>query len=1597
MSKLLATRFCLGAVFVFITLLSKAQLSAQFNANPLSGCAPFVVSFHDQSAGNPTQWKWDLGNSTISFLQNPSATYFNPGVYTIKLIVQNTAGKDSITKTKYITVYALPSVNFSATSVNGCYPLAVQFTNTSTAGSGTIISYLWDFGDGNTSSSANPSHIYTASGVYNVSLIITSSNGCTKTLTRTKYITITDGVHAVFTNNTPVSCSPPETIQFKNQSTGTGTLSYQWNFGDGGTSLNANPSHTYTATGSYTVQLIVVNSNGCRDTATHVSAINIGAVVAGFTMPAAICSGTAFMFNNTSSPAPVSAEWTFGDATGSAIISPMKTYTSPGAYKVKLVSNFGGCKDSLTKDVLVLPKPSSAFTGSPLNSCTAPLTVNFSNLSNGASAYQWSFGDGNTSTDISPVHTYTTAGNFSVTLITVNTNGCTDTLIKSAYVNIQLPQATINNLPQQGCAPFAWTFGATVTSVDPVTGYLWNFGDGNTSTAVNPAHIFSAGIFDIQLILTTASGCKDTIKVIAAIKSSLKPVANLKAAPRDVCAFFPVNFTDLSTGTVTEWHWLFGDGAESIQQNPSHIYEDTGFFNIRLIAGNNGCYDTLDLLNYIHVKPPIAKFNVAFNCDQPFVRIFTDMSIGADEWSWDFGDGNFTNTQSPSHTYTIAGTYMVKLVVRNLTTGCEYTKLTQVIIADEQAKFSATQLEICKNASTTFNAVTKTPGGIINFEWDFGDGTSATGSSLAHVYVQAGFYTVRLIITDAVGCRDTLTKTNYIRVNGPTANFTPSVPGSCLMTTITFNDQSINDGIHAINQWIWNYGDGNTEVLTAPPFKHSYTKQGMYSVTLVVKDAAGCTDSILKNNLLVISTPVADFKSSDTLSCPAMPIVFSNNSTGPGLTYLWDFGDGTSSNDVTPAHAYAATGNYTVHLAITDMYGCTAELTRKQYIKIISPIASFTVSDSVSTCPPLIVQFTNTSVNQATYNWDFGDGTFSSAESPSHFYNVAGIYFAKLNITSPGGCTSIQTKKIVIRGPKGSFTYSNIKGCTPLTVNFVATTQDRTSFIWDFNDGTTTATKDSVISHKYLIPGIYVPKMILKDAAGCTVPVTGPDTIVVSGVGAVFTADTLLRCNSGAVIFTNASVSNDVITGYLWDFGDGTTSTETSPTHFYATEGLFSAKLKAFTQMGCIDSATAALPVKVVRTPSIGITQSPNGCVPLKMDFAGSLLNGDTSVITWQWNFSDGRTASGKTLNPVLFAKAGIYNATLYATNSSGCKDTANAVLEGYALPDVNAGADKTICQGAGQKLIATGAVSYSWSPANGLSCTNCEAPVATPGSLSQYVVTGVSAQGCKNTDTVKVNVKYPFTMQRSPGDTLCYGQSAVLSASGAFSYAWSPSSGLSSTTKATVTATPDITTKYMLIGTDEIGCFKDTAYFPVKVYPVPTVEAGADITINVGQMATLTPTISADVTNVAWSPTGGIFRSSYPSIDIKPKQTTQYRIEVSNAGACTASDVLTVYVLCNGANVFIPNTFSPNGDGANEIFYPRGTGLFSIKSARVFNRWGEVVYEKNNFQPNDANAGWDGTHKGQKLLPDVFVYMFEIICDNNTTLVYKGNIALIR
>ncbi|MEO6315888.1 MAG: PKD domain-containing protein [Chitinophagaceae bacterium] len=1584
-------------LFCLFVQQATAQLHTDFTATPGGGCAPVFVHFTDISTGSPTSWKWDLGNGTISFLQHPSTTYFNPGKYSIKLVIKNGNLADSVVKIGFITINALPKPAFKASDTTGCYPLTVNFTDQSVAQEGTIIKWEWDLGDGTLSNLQHPAHTYTGPGNYNVILRVTNTAGCVTTVSKAKYIKIKDGVQANYSFTGSSQCTPPSIIQFKNESTGTGVLSYQWLFGDGNTSVLQHPSNVYNAAGLYTIKLIVKNTAGCIDTLTKKDSIAVGVAHANFTAPDSICENTLVPFFNTSQPVTGKLAWNFGDGSASLVANPVKNYTAAGTYTVSLVADFGSCKDSIAKTIKILPKATTAFSADKTISCAAPLTVKFTNQTTGAVSYQWLFGDNTTSTLQHPSHTYLQNGVFDVMLITTNSYGCNDTLQVKKFINITPAEIQINTLPVSGCAPLNFTPSYSVKSLFAITGYAWNFGDGSTSTAQYPSHTYNTpGIYTVSLTYTTADGCTGTINYPNAVKAGQKPVVAFNASPTNSCASTPIVFTDNSTGTLTNWLWNFGDGITDTGRNPVHLYNDTGYFNITLIVGNNGCSDTLKKPKFIYIKPPVAKFATDLQCSDPFHFEFTNYSVGADTWNWDFGDGSTSSDKDPVHVYSNTGNYLVKLTVTN--GSCIHTAAYGARVVKEKADFIASNTTVCKGDSLSLKPVGFNASNIVSYRWitDFGIDTAR---NIKVAYKKSGQYSIALIITNILGCTDTMMKTNYITVNGPTAEFDGVSNSACLKSggTIQFADAATTDGTHPIKKWDWNFGDGMLQSYGSAPFAHTYAAGGFYTVTLKVTDTQGCADSITKSNQVYIASPKAIFSSADTMSCQNKPVSFTNQSQGQSLNYTWGFSDATTSVQQDPVHHFAAIGVYDAWLKITDVYGCTDSIFKAKYIHIDEPKAIFRMSDSVSTCPPLVVTFTNQSKYYKQLSWDFGDGTGALVENPVHYYNYPGVYYAKLIVTSPGGCSDTIFKKIDIKGPTGSFVYDKTVSCNPGTVGFTAQTQNTKSFIWDFNDGGTLNTTDATVSHAYTALGVYLPKMILEDAKGCKVPIAGKDTIRIYGVNAGFIKDKQLLCDQGIINFSDASVSNDLITDYYWTMGDGSTTTDKDPNHTYTSTGNYAVKLLVTTLNGCTDTTDLVTHIKVVASPKIAMRGIFSACVPTNITFFGDITAADTSALAWNWNFANNTVSGAQNPLPVNYQQDGSFDATMTATNSSGCITTVVKPVVIHPIPLVNAGDNTAICEKNTATLGASGADSYTWSPATALSCTSCATPVASPDSNILYRVTGTTNFGCKAIDSVIITVKHPFTIQFGAGDTLCKGETFHLQASNAELYDWTPSLGLDNSHSKTPVARPQQTTNYQVIGRDSVGCFYDTGFVKLVVYNFPAVDAGADKTIAVGSSTQLDAKISSDATTIRWQPATGLSCSDCANPVANPKQTTLYRVIAINEGGCINKDEVSIFVVCNNGNIFMPNTFSPNGNGTNDVFYPRGTGLYNIRSMRIFNRWGEPVFEASNFKANDASKGWTGNFKGQPAPNDVYVYFVEVVCENNSVLLYSGNIALIH
>ncbi|MBL0359121.1 MAG: PKD domain-containing protein [Chitinophagaceae bacterium] len=823
---------------------------------------------------------------------------------------------------------------------------------------------------------------------------------------------------------------------------------------------------------------------------------------------------------------------------------------------------------------------------------------------------------------------------------------------------------------------------------------------------------------------------------------------------------------------------------------------------------------------------------------------------------------------------------------------------------------------------------------------------------------------------------------------------------ACTNTPVQFNDSSFTQGSNRIVSWQWNYGDGHTESLTAPPFAHTYSNRGNFPVSLKVTDEKGCSNEYVLDVPLSIKKLSAAFSASDTIKCTNSNLHFTCPYAEQGISYHWDFGDGSVAASQSPAHFYTAEGTYTVKLKLTHVAGCEDSSIHSNYIKTEDPVARFSMSDSFRTCPPLIIQFNNQSVNVMEELWDFGDGSTTATHNPSHFYSYPGTYVVSLTVKGRGGCTSKMQRQIVVKGPKGSLSYTPLNFCSPGQATFTAHTTDAVSYIWDFNDGATIINNDSVVIHQYNNTGSYVPKLLLADDNGCKVPINGTDTIHMVNLVAEFNFPDSKICSAEHVDFVNTSSGSENIVSNYWDFGDGFNANNIAqPSHDYQTPGTYYPLLIVRTANGCVDSFTAATPVIVVSSPNAVLQSTGNGCTPLAASFTATANNSAAPIVKWQWDFGNGNTSTVQNPAAQNYLTAGNYVITLVVTSNEGCEKIISKTIEAYPLPNLQISGNTEICKGAATALTATGATSYSWSPAAGLSCTGCASTLATVAANSIYVATGTNSSGCTAKDSVTINVALPFSMSYNSTAKLCAGKSVSLPVTGAAIYEWSPAAGLDNIHTSTPVCQPGNTITYRVIGTDSKACFKDTGFITVQVNALPLVNAGEDKTIASGSSADLVPTISADVTDLRWSPTSSVFRNSGNAVTVKPFTTTAYTVEVKNAAGCTASDTVNVTVSSATAtgDVFIPNTFSPNGDGANEVFYPRAAGSVKINRLKILNREGMVVFEKMNFYTNDATSGWDGTSRGMKLPSDVYVYVVEVMDGNGKPKIIPGNISLVR
>lgn len=581
--------------------------------------------------------------------------------------------------------------------------------------------------------------------------------------------------------------------------------------------------------------------------------------------------------------------------------------------------------------------------------------------------------------------------------------------------------------------PDVVTAGETITfQINPPVGFAntgygstWNIGSLSyytvNGTAVNPAYFnFTAasGSSSATLSVTPDTLIMDSALYISFAVNDLANgcdtvmgrYVNVVPRPRagfswaDVCDKVAMSFSNNSTiqsGLMT-YTWSFGDGSSTTLQNPSHTYSAFGTYDVTLKAISD--YGYVDSVTHtVEVfELPMAEFSIQNACEGSSLS-FNDQSYlpnGTPSYAWDFGDGSpLANGNTPSYQYAQPGSYTVTMIVS--INGCSDSR-SHFATQAPRAVPSFTSQTSCTNSNAVFTNTSTVAFGTFGSDWHFGDGSTSGQKNPSHLYGIAGNIDVTLVVTTDLNCVDSVINTITL-IEAPEADF--ALSNACSNEDIILNNLSTapaNTG----NTYAWLIANSTSSSATSPMY--NFGAAGSYTVKLVVNNSNGCKDSVLRN-VHIDTKPIAGYVASNV--CDGEEVNFLNNTknTAAGVSYVWDFGNGTQSAAVDTSFAYAGFGSYDVSLLALTQNGCSDTITKQVEVYEL-PNANFNVGSALTADGQFL--FSGPVGTGYTYKWLLSDGSKYSARDFNHTFVLSGVYTIRLIVTSPEGCVSETTQTI---------------------------------------------------------------------------------------------------------------------------------------------------------------------------------------------------------------------------------------------------------------------------------------------------------------------------------------------------------------------------------------------------------------------------------------------------------------------------------------------------------------------------------------------------------------------------------------------------------
>ncbi|MFM7016785.1 MAG: PKD domain-containing protein [Bacteroidota bacterium] len=801
----------------------------------------------------------NITNNQSSNSSIPNNLFFSPDLLGYQPIELREEFENGITNSYFDSVYvniAPPIANFSTSS--SCINDSVNFYDLSDICFGNVTSWNWDFGDGNTSTDQNPSHVYLTSGTFNVIMTIYDNLNQSASYSKTLYVHEKPQTYFTFNNN---ACAG-SVVLFTDSSVSNDGIINNWDWTiNNSSSASNNTTSIFSESGIYQIQLAISTEFGCTDSLQQLITI-LPAPIANFTVSNTCIGETTFFINQTDSNtiSNVSYHWDFGGITSSNNPSPAFQFPlSSGIYPITMsASSPNGCADTIYKSLLIGNKPNPDFylsTDTVCQNTTFTITDNSTpGISNTIITRKWDMGNGviiNDSTQFN--FSYSLPGLYQIQLAVKSPSDCDSIISKSIYV-IASPIANYS--------VSAVCFGNNTTFIDSstsptgsfITNWEYNFGDNSSSTIANTFHEYVAtGSYSTSLIVTSDKGCRDTACCLPAVVYSL-PIANFYYDK--ACTDKLIGFKDSSivTNTIQSWAWTFGNNlGTSNLQNPNFSFNNNFAYPVQLICTETtGCSDTIT--KYV-VAEKTPKFSLITNnnCLGTANQFnFNNLNTASTNlaYLWNFGDSTSAFQPNPSHLFNQVGQFEISLEITDLTNGCANTQTdTLTIFPNPEANFISQDGCIGKDILLNDSSLIST-GTLQNYQWSCSNGTTSNSTDLTFNSATNGLFSITHTITSNEGCKDSITKTIHIHSN-PTVVFSTDFNYGAPPLTIQFDNMS------SAGNYLWNFGDGSLASTLDNP-SHMYFDTGSYHITLIVTNAYGCIDS--NYSVVNVFDPIVDME-----------------------------------------------------------------------------------------------------------------------------------------------------------------------------------------------------------------------------------------------------------------------------------------------------------------------------------------------------------------------------------------------------------------------------------------------------------------------------------------------------------------------------------------------------------------------------------------------------------------------------------------------------------------------------------------------------------------------------------------------------------------